>query len=102
MSTGSCLSMVEFLKALAKTGGCGDCSIVPVLPWYRDALKEGGRQDLAGQVDALADQPALTGEAIAEKLDAIKAQVGEPLRGRLAEFDCGAQEALLQLKKGGD
>lgn len=92
--------MTEFLKLLETRGDCGECSLVPVLPWYRDALQEGGRMDLAEQIQALAKVPSLTGEDLARTLDTIKTQVDGSLRAQLSDFDCAAQEAILHPEGG--
>lgn len=92
--------MTDFLKLLETRGDCGECSLVPVLPWYRDALQEAGRGDLAQQIQALARVRTLTGEDVARTLDTIKTQVDGPLRAQLSEFDCAAQEAILNPEGG--
>jgi len=68
---------------------CRPCALGPVLGWYRDELQANGKEGEAAQVvQAAEESDPLT---VCKLLDNIKANVGEPLRERLKDFDCAAQ-----------
>ena len=74
---------------------CRPCMLAPVTQWYTEELQEKGQQALADRLTAAAESVDIEdNEAVltlCRELDTIKDEVGEPLRGRLKEFDCHAQ-----------
>ena len=73
----------------------------PVVQWYHSELEEQGKPEIAKRLEAKVvgienDDPDQM-IAICEELDAIKAEVEEPLRNRLLDFDCEIQ--LLDLEE---
>ncbi len=86
--------MTEWVK-VPDTGNCRPCTLAPVVQWYWSELKEKGRDDIATRleqkVEGMDDENAEQMTQVCEELDAIKAEVDEPLRQRLLEFDCEVQ-----------
>lgn len=70
---------------------CRPCMMGPVVQWYESELRDKQRPELAAELIAIAEGDKVTPSQLGEKLDMIKAQVGEPIRERLLEFDCAAQ-----------
>ena len=93
------IPMGEWVKK-PDTGSCKPCAIGPVVQWYHSELEEQGKPEIAKRLEAKVvgienDDPDQM-IAICEELDAIKAEVEEPLRNRLLDFDCEIQSLDLE------
>jgi hypothetical protein len=68
---------------------CHECIIRPIAEYYLGALEEENAEDQIKQLeDAWVSEDLLT---IGKTMDKIKEEVGEPLKKRLANYDCFAQ-----------
>jgi len=87
------VKMAEWMKGHEdedlEEGPCRPCTLVPVIGWYKQILENQGHKDKA---DELAKELE-TGNplTVCEVLDKIKDDVEAPLRERLKDFDCAAQ-----------
>ena len=69
--------------------GCPPCLITPLAGYYLGALQEAGETKLAAELEEVfGEGDVLT---ISQKLDTIKADVGEDLSNQLRKLDCFAQ-----------
>ena len=68
---------------------CPPCLIMPLSSYYLGALEEAGETKLAGELQEVYESGDVL--TISEKLDTIKADVGEALRNQLRNLDCFAQ-----------
>lgn len=92
--------MLEWVQG--QSDSCRPCLLTPILPWYRDTLRERGYGELASQVDAWANRDdALDPEAVARVLDAAKAGVDAETACTLAQYDSLAQDAELEIGNSG-
>ena len=68
---------------------CRPCALPVTLAWYRDELKNTGRNDLATRLTeiSLSANPL----TVAQELDSIKSSVGAKERARLLDFDAATQ-----------
>lgn len=86
------LPMKEWVQQEAE-GSCRPCLLTPILPWYRNTLRERGYHALADRVDALGNQEDLDPVRTAELLDEAKASVDPETACTLAQYDSLAQDA---------
>jgi len=83
--------MKEWVQEEDPKGICRECLLGPVLQWYRDELKDKGYTKFVDELNQIAHEAEVLPLTLCEKLDNIKGEVEESLRGRLEEFDCAAQ-----------
>lgn len=84
-------SMTEWIKKQDPNANIA-CSLAVTCNWYEDELKEQGRKDLAKQLREVRSKGENTDPVeVCQAMDDIKAEVFEPLRNRLFDFDCSTQ-----------
>lgn len=84
----SVIDMGTWVQQPSADGICRPCLLPPVTQWYMDALKGGGMDNLAMELEGSIDGGEV---ALATKLDDIKSKVPPEMKARLREFDCHAQ-----------
>ena len=85
-------SLVTWVDKEERSGGCADCAISVIVPWYKDILKQTGHHDLSREVEKLASVEGLNATRVATMLDSIKAKiVNSELRDTLILYDCMLQ-----------
>lgn len=68
---------------------CPPCLITPLSAYYLGALEEAGEKQLASELQQVFEGGDVL--LISQKLDTIKANVGEALSKQLRDLDCFAQ-----------
>jgi len=86
--------MAEWIKG-EEPGTCRPCTLSPVVQWYYEELKEKGHEDIAADLESLADDLEEDNMeqvmGLCQYLDEIKSSMPAELRKRLEEFDCAVQ-----------
>lgn len=86
------IPMGDWVKQESKNPDiCTGCIVGVVASWYKEELTERNLTDQANELLALGTNPEGSPEAVAQKLDSIKAAVDSSVRCRLLDFDCQAQ-----------
>ena len=88
------MPMAEWIKG-EEPGTCRPCTLSPVVQWYYEELKEKGHEDIAADLESLADDLEEDNMeqvmGLCQYLDEIKSSMPAELRKRLEEFDCAIQ-----------
>ena len=82
-------SVEEWANGPETEENCPPCLMTPLATMYLGNLREANEDALADQLEKVFENGDLL--TIAQFLDRIKSDVGEPLRKDLQELDCFAQ-----------
>jgi len=83
------LSVEEWANGPETDENCPPCLMAPLASMYLGELREAKEDEIADSLEIVYEGGDLL--TIAQFLDTIKSDVGEPLRNTLRELDCFAQ-----------